>query len=90
MIWVILGLLCFQIALVSAQSQVITPYESCRNTFKGIINGSLTIGSINNDTIWESDFLYTGAFARLDSRYPRSQLITPTYLGQTSNSFRFL
>ncbi|KAF2828433.1 hypothetical protein CC86DRAFT_193190 [Ophiobolus disseminans] len=64
----------------TAQAQL-PPFEQCRITFRSIINGSLSIGMINNNTIWDSGYLYSGTVRGLDLSYPRTEIITPTFLG---------
>jgi hypothetical protein len=69
--------------LGSTQAQL-EPYQKCHETFRDIINGSLALGSLNNVTIWESGYLYTGHFRLLDPSYPRDNIITPTFIGKSS------
>lgn len=78
-------MLCFAFILTiidQAQAQR-EPFSKCHETFRGIINGSLTHGSLNKDTIWGSGHLYTGPVPSLDEdSYPRASFITPTYIGE--------
>lgn len=72
----------FILAISGAAHAQLEPYQKCHETFQGIINGSLALGTLDNVTIWESGYLYTGAFQLLDPTYPRDNIITPTYLGK--------
>jgi hypothetical protein len=60
----------------------LAPYEQCHSIFQGIINGTLSVGPVNNVTIWDSGLLYEGPFDSLDPNYPRRTVITPTFRGK--------
>ena len=72
------------LAMLGTTHAQIEPFEKCRATFQGIINGSLVVGPWSNYTIWDSGLLYTGTFHSLDPSYPRDRIITPTIIGKSA------
>jgi len=78
--YVIIGHLLLS-AATHAQARL-APYEQCHQTFQAIINGSTSVGPINNVTIWNSGIIYTGTFEHLSSSFQRDSIITPTIYGK--------
>jgi len=78
--YVIIGHLFLSTA-TRAQARL-APYEQCHQTFQAIINGSTSVGPINNVTIWNSGIIYTGPFEHLSSSVQRDSVITPTIHGE--------
>lgn len=72
----------FLLAVIGTSQAKRGPYEECHDTFRRIINGSLTLDWINNATIWDSGLLYTGTLYRLSKAFRREDVLTPTILGK--------
>lgn len=65
-----------------ASEDYVDKFVVCRQLFLGIIDGNKTHGDINNVTIWERPFLYTGPVQGPDPSYSRADILTPTYEGE--------
>jgi hypothetical protein len=72
------------IAVNGVTAVFVDEFDVCKDNIKKIINGTLTMGDINNVTIWEPErgLLFTGTPKELDNHYPRELYITPTYKGK--------
>lgn len=59
-------------------------FDVCKDNIKGIMNGTITIGDINNVTIFQPErgLVFTGIPKELAKDYPREQYITLTYKGK--------
>lgn len=76
------SILVFFLASLSFAQEQLAPYQKCHDDVLRIMNGSLSIGTINNITIWEPKILYAGQVPGLDPSYPRDKFITLTKAGQ--------
>jgi hypothetical protein len=70
--------------LNGASADFIDKFDVCKNNVKGILNGTINIGDINNVTIRQPErgLMFTGTPKELVKSYPREQYITLTYKGK--------
>ncbi len=54
----------------------------CKTTVIGILAGNETLGDIDNITIFQRGYIYTGPIYGLHSEYPREDILTITYDGK--------
>jgi len=74
--------------LVVVFAPSITAAESildCGEKVQQILNGTLTIGDINNVTIHGPYYMYYGPVHGLEDSYPRDDYLTLTYEGKSPN-----
>ena len=57
-------------------------FRSCKDDVERILNGTLILGYINNETI--GSYIWNGSVQGLSSRLPRSQYLSLTYEGRFS------
>ncbi|KAK4446090.1 hypothetical protein QBC34DRAFT_357047 [Podospora aff. communis PSN243] len=58
-----------------------TKYDVCALKTDAILQGTLSLGDINNATIWERGYIHTGPIRGLDQSYPRTNISAITYNG---------
>jgi len=57
-------------------------FKSCQKRVLGIIHDNIAYKDIDNTTIWERPFIYTGPIQGLDPHYSREDVLTLTYDGK--------
>ena len=72
-------LLLLFFCLVSLTVAELYSFNQCEADVQRILNGTLTIGHITNETIGE--YLYHGHVTGLKKGFPRSQYLALTYRG---------
>ncbi|OIW22757.1 hypothetical protein CONLIGDRAFT_694582 [Coniochaeta ligniaria NRRL 30616] len=77
-LWAVTAVLVF---LPCISSEYVDKFQVCRNKTLGILAGNETLGDINNVTIWERGYMYTGPVQGLDPRFSREHILTLTYDG---------
>ena len=67
------------------EAQLVNKFDVCRDNTKAILNGTLTLGDLNQITIRERGFIYDGPVRGLNPMYPRDKILTLTYPGRLPN-----
>jgi len=70
------------VILSCVASGYVDKFDTCRHLVLGIIDGNKTYGDIDNITIWERPYIYSGGIRGLDPSYPRADILTLTYDGK--------
>ena len=65
-----------------AASVWVDKFSSCRERTVNVLEGNQAYGDINNVTIWEHSYVYTGTIHGLDPHYSRANLVTLTFDGK--------
>jgi hypothetical protein len=60
-------------------------FSTCQQLIDSVVNGTYSIGDINNETIWQ--YVYTGPVYKLKDTFPRSQYFCITYEGESVETF---
>lgn len=77
------SLLPYLLAVFAPCTATAEPIPDCSERVQQILNGTLSIGSINNVTIRDPYYMYYGPVHGLDGSYPREDYLALTYEGRS-------